>query len=78
MKGANFTHFPDVKRTKLAPAEFVTPPKRHTAFDTFFGNLGVIPRDENMEPDPSRMNCWWKTLYALDQTTGSNLCWLKD
>lgn len=78
VKGANFTHFPDVKRTKLTPAEFVTALRRRTSFATFFGDPGIIPRDENMEPDPSRINCWWKTLYTVDQTMNSNLCWLKD
>lgn len=78
VKGANFTHFPDVKRTKLAPAKCMPSPKMHTAFDTFFGDPEIIPRDENMEPDPSRMNCWWRALYTIDQATGSNLCWLKD
>lgn len=79
VKGANFTHFPDVKRTELTPAEFVAPPKkRRTAFDTLFGDLGIIPCDENMEADPSRMNCWWKTFYTIDQMMGSNFCWLKD
>lgn len=47
--------------------------EKHTAFDTFFGDPGIIYANENMEPDPSRMSCRWIALYTIDQTIGSDL-----
>lgn len=84
-----FTHFPDVPRTVLHPAQeaFLPHPTWFEATMARLSNAGWLPGDmigdgvprlENGDFDWARASLYWKIFYWIDSHLGTDICGMKD
>lgn len=84
-----FTHFPDVPKTTLRPAQeaFLPHPTWIESIINRLSNAGWlpggligdgIPRMENGDLDWPKASIYWKIFYWIDLTFGTDFCGLKD